>query len=232
MAATTVYGRLEYQVERDRSVGALVVVAHELAHVVELLALVEASPARSLPRLLATVNVSTRTDRGRAVETDFAVRTAQRVAREVLRGHSESPALTTGTATRSTPATSSVAREAIERALRLLPRRPTRVVVVDARDAAPALREMLTHTDAFVTTGDPTVYLKLQGQSLRLALEARPFYDHVLAATIWHEMAHVAGGDERAARAAEAAIWKQFVAAGRVDERAGMRMLTLLLARS
>jgi len=49
---------------------------------------------------------------------------------------------------------------AVERALRLLPRRPERVVVVDIEHATASVRDHLDHADGFVTTGLRIVYLR------------------------------------------------------------------------
>ena len=56
-------------------------------------------------------------------------------------------------------------------------------------------------------------------------------FDYALAAIIWHEMAHIDGGDESAAQDAEEQLWKEFILRGRVDRTRGMRYLALLCQR-
>jgi hypothetical protein len=121
--------------------------------------------------------------------------------------------------------------EAIGRALKLLPRRPEKVVVVDVDRTTALLRGKLEHADAFVTTGERVVYLRKQGLAMQQALKGHPFFDHVLAAVIWHEMAHIDGGDERAARKAEEELWKQYVIGRRIATDRGLEYLELLQRR-
>jgi hypothetical protein len=40
----------------------------------------------------------------------------------------------------------------------------------------------------------------------------------MLAAVIWHEMAHLGGADERGAQLAEEELWKRFVRDGVTDQ--------------
>jgi len=118
--------------------------------------------------------------------------------------------------------------EAVRRALELLPRQPGHIVIVDVTETTALLRDHLQHVDAFVTTGDKTVYLKKQGQSLQYAVKGPRFYDYVLAGTIWHEMAHIEGRDERGARLAEQQLWRTFMLRGQVEMEAATRYLGLL----
>lgn len=122
--------------------------------------------------------------------------------------------------------------EAVRRAMELLPRRPDHIVIVDVTETTALLRDHLQHVDAFVTTGDKTVYLKKQGQSLQHAAKGPPFYDYVLAGTIWHEMAHIEGCDEPGARLAERQLWKTFMLRGQVEMEAATRYLGLLAQRA
>ena len=121
--------------------------------------------------------------------------------------------------------------ETISRALRLLPQQPEKVVVVDA-DAAPrALHDKLRHVEAFITRGEEVVYMVRQGATLKRAGGGERVFDYVLAAIIWHEMAHLAGADEAKAQQAEEELWRQFVLTRRVDSVRGMSYLALLQKR-
>jgi hypothetical protein len=52
-----------------------------------------------------------------------------------------------------------------------------------------------------------------------------------LAAVIWHEMAHVAGGNEADARKAEEELWTRFLRDGLLDPVTGLRYLDALRRR-
>jgi hypothetical protein len=73
--------------------------------------------------------------------------------------------------------------------------------------------------------------LFVQRGSLQAALEGPGIYDYALATVIWHEMAHIGGADETAAREAEEQLWMQFILAQRVDRTRGMQYLALLNQR-
>jgi hypothetical protein len=118
--------------------------------------------------------------------------------------------------------------EAIGRAVRLLPRQPDRIVLVERDERS---RKGKAHVQAFVKHGERVVYLVRQGVSLQGALKGRRIFDHVLAALIWHEMAHVEGADEAAAQQAEEQLWMEFILAQRVDTTRGMQYLALLKQR-
>jgi hypothetical protein len=117
--------------------------------------------------------------------------------------------------------------EAIARALRLLPRQPEKVVLVE-KPGATGPRQGKPTVEAFVVQGGRIVYLVRQGVTLQRAVKGPGVFDYALAAIIWHEMAHIDGGDEAAARRAEEQLWKEFVLAGRVDRGQGMKFLALL----
>ena len=53
----------------------------------------------------------------------------------------------------------------------------------------------------------------------------------VLAAVIWHEMAHAEGVDETGARQREEDLWESFVRAGRVESGVGLSYLAELRQR-
>jgi hypothetical protein len=119
----------------------------------------------------------------------------------------------------------------IARALKLLPRQPQRVVVVDAERVPPALQRSIERAEGFVTAGDDTVYLKKQGLTFHQALRSAGNWDYALAAVIWHEMAHINGADEAEAQRQEELLWRQFIVERRIDAGAGLRYLALLRKR-
>jgi hypothetical protein len=75
------------------------------------------------------------------------------------------------------------------------------------------------------------VYLICQGATLRGAQNAPGIFDYALAILIWHEMAHLAGADEREAQRQQEDLWMAYVAAGRVDTNRGLNYLALLKKR-
>jgi len=119
--------------------------------------------------------------------------------------------------------------DAIARALKLLPRQPEKVTLVDAHERPGSLAER--HVEAFVTHGQRVVYLVRQGVTLQQALKGAGVFDYALATIIWHEMAHIDGADEANAQRKEEQLWKQFVQEGRVDTVRGMKYLALLEKR-
>ena len=100
-------------------------------------------------------------------------------------------------------ADASAVRVGIGAAIRLLPRRPVRVAVIDAGDARPEVRSTLLRLDAFVTVGSPVVYVVRQSRLLDGAMRGSAIHAHALAAVLWHEIAHACGADEREARRQE-----------------------------
>lgn len=129
------------------------------------------------------------------------------------------------------PALAGEAR-ALTAALDLLPRRPSRVAVIDATRARPDTRDALLRLDAFVVRGSAVVYVVRQSALLRGAVAGSSTHLHALAAAIWHEMAHVDGADERAARKYEQVLWTRFILGQRVDREYGLRYLSALEGRS
>ena len=121
--------------------------------------------------------------------------------------------------------------EAINRALRLLPKPPAKILVVDATEAARAVDAHGRRVQAFVRHGENVVYLIAQGGTLQGAQKGSGIFDYVLASLIWHEMAHIAGEGEREAQRQEEELWTQYVAAGRVDTNRGLNYLALLKKR-
>ena len=53
-----------------------------------------------------------------------------------------------------------------------------------------------------------------------------------LAAIIWHEMAHLDGGDESEAQRQEELLWQRFVREGRIDRARGLNYLAILRKRA
>ena len=119
----------------------------------------------------------------------------------------------------------------INRALGLLPKLPAKVLVVDVAQAARAADAHGRQVEAFVRHGENVVYLISQGATLRGAQKGRGIFDYALAILIWHEMAHLAGADEREAQRQQEDLWTAYVATGRVDTNRGLNYLALLKKR-
>jgi hypothetical protein len=73
-------------------------------------------------------------------------------------------------------------REALVRALRLLPALPARVAVLDAEQARPDVKPTLLRLDAFVIRGRAEVYVVRQSGLLKCAMRRAPPCTHALAA--------------------------------------------------
>jgi hypothetical protein len=119
----------------------------------------------------------------------------------------------------------------VARVIRLLPRPPDKVVVVNADTSGQSLHDKLQHVEGFAIYGQRVVYLVRQSDTVQRAMKGPGIFDYALAITIWHEMAHIDGGDEATARLAEEQLWTEFVVAGRVDRVRGMQYLALLKKR-
>lgn len=132
--------------------------------------------------------------------------------------------------TASSPAGVS-ARRAIEAAVALLPRAPKRVAVMDVTDAKPEVRDHLRRLDAFTVAGNSVIYIVGSSELLRGAQAGSAFHRAALSAVIWHEMAHLDGADERAARKAESKLWTSFVRDGLLDHLTALRYLEALEKR-
>ena len=116
-------------------------------------------------------------------------------------------------------------------ALEALPRRPERIVVVDTHSELPAHDKQMRDLDAFVPIGGRVIYLRRQSATLLAAEYTGGPCLLMLAAVIWHEMAHVEGLDERQAQQREEKLWKQFVQRGLVDSGVGLAYLDELERR-
>jgi hypothetical protein len=119
----------------------------------------------------------------------------------------------------------------VRRALALLPRRPGTIAVIDANDAKPDVREQLLKLDAFVLRGRGVIYLVNQSAVLQGAARGSQVLDYVLAAIIWHEMAHLEGAQEPEAQRREQELWTTYIRDERVDPVIGLRYLEALRAR-
>ncbi len=117
---------------------------------------------------------------------------------------------------------------AINRALSLLSRAPEYVAVIDPATVKPEVRETLLKVDAFISRGQPVVYLSPHSEVLKGAREGSRIHTYMLAAIIWHEMAHLGGADEREAQRKEEGLWKRFVVEKRVDAVTALRYLKLM----
>ncbi len=101
----------------------------------------------------------------------------------------------------------------LARVLRLLPRPPDTIVVVDADTSGRSLHRSLQHVEGFVIHGERVVRLVRQGETLQRAMKGGGIFDYALAIIVWHEMAHIDGADEAAARRADEQLWAEFVRA-------------------
>lgn len=119
----------------------------------------------------------------------------------------------------------------IAAALKLLPDRPVRVVVIDADEATPEVRQRLVTLDAFITKGSSVVYLTKQSQILQGAQKGSQVHRYMLASVIWHEMAHIAGADEAKAQQREEQLWTRFLLDGNLDRLTALRYLALMQTR-
>ncbi len=114
---------------------------------------------------------------------------------------------------------------AIKHALQLLPRRPETVAIIDPDGATPEGRKILATADAFITEGGRIVYINRGSEVLEGARRGSSIHLHMLAGIIWHEMAHMAGADEKEAQRREEGLWKRFLMDNRVDRVVALRYL-------
>ncbi len=102
--------------------------------------------------------------------------------------------------------------------------------------ADPGVRESLRWFEAFTLPRKQGVYVNLESPTLRRAVattDARicRFDVHVLAAIVWHEMAHIAGASEAGAQAREEKLWRDFIRDGSVDVESGRRQMQIYVSR-
>jgi hypothetical protein len=119
----------------------------------------------------------------------------------------------------------------IRAALAALPRAPDRIEVVAADDVLPEIRDRVHHMFGFVLKGSRTIYLIRDSSIIREAERSGGPYLFVLAAVIWHEMAHAEGLDEARARRREEELWRGFVSTRKVDSAFGLAYLAELRGR-
>jgi hypothetical protein len=131
----------------------------------------------------------------------------------------------------STSEASDETAAAIQRAVKLLPKQPFQVAVIDADEAKDEARAILLKLDAFVVKGSQVVYLTKHSAVLQGASQGSALHTHMLASIIWHEMAHAEGADEPEAQRREQALWMQFLRDGKVDTMIALRYADLLANR-
>ena len=117
---------------------------------------------------------------------------------------------------------------AIGRALQLLSRRPETVAVIDPDESTPGGQKILEKSDAFIIKGGRIVYVNRHSEVLKGARQGASIYVCMLAAIIWHEMAHIDGADEEGAQRREEGLWERFLVEGRVDRVTALRYLKLM----
>jgi len=127
--------------------------------------------------------------------------------------------------------TASADREAIAAAVEMLPKRPVRIAVIDVTASRPELHDYLLSLDAFIVKGNGVIYLVQQSATLQGTRSRTTLFRAMLAAVIWHEMAHLDGADERGARQAEEELWRRFVRDGVADQVTALRYLQALRKR-
>ena len=72
----------------------------------------------------------------------------------------------------------------------------------------PEIRDRIHQKFGFVLKGSPTIYLIRDSAIIREAERSGGPYLFMLAAVIWHEMAHADGLDESQARRREEELWQ------------------------
>jgi hypothetical protein len=119
----------------------------------------------------------------------------------------------------------------IRAALAALPRTPDRIEVVAADEVLPEIRDRIHRMFGFVLKGSRTIYLIRDSGIIREAERSGGPYLFMLAAVIWHEMAHADGLDEAQARRREEELWQGFVVTRVVDFAFGLAYLAELRAQ-
>jgi hypothetical protein len=122
-------------------------------------------------------------------------------------------------------------KDAIAAAVALLPQAPVRIAVIDVTQNRPPVRDYLLTLDAFTVKGNGVIYVVQQSELLKVARSGSALHRTMLATVLWHEMAHLSGADERAARKAEETLWMQLVRDGLVDQVTGLWYLRALTKR-
>ncbi len=118
---------------------------------------------------------------------------------------------------------------ALERAIRLLPRRPdVPIRLIEPELAADA--EAVRRLDAFVVREPDgrlrrVIYLNSRAAMFARALAGDDLYIGILAAVIQHELEHLRGATEAEARRAERDFFQRLILAGHVPTAEGLRYL-------
>ena len=163
----------------------------------------------------------------RATSTYSAIAFAVVLLAGVSRAQASAPTdIVTGTGP-----TASDDRAAIAAAVEMLPKRPVRIAVMDVTQNRPEVRDHLLTLDAFTVKGNGLIYIVQQSAMLEGARRGSTLFRAMLAVVIWHEMAHLEGADERAARKAEEELWGRFVRDGVTDPVTALRVLQELRKR-
>jgi hypothetical protein len=119
----------------------------------------------------------------------------------------------------------------LERVLKLLPKRPLQLLVIDPNQAEADVRQTLLTLDAFITKDERVVYLTSHSEVLQGALKGSQLCEYILASIVWHEMAHIDGANEVEAQRREEQLWTAFLMEERVDRIQGLRYLKALKSR-
>ena len=122
-------------------------------------------------------------------------------------------------------------KEALAAAIALLPEGPVRIAVINVNENRAAVRDHLLTLDAFTVKGNSVIYVVQQSELFKRARAGSALHRAMLATVLWHEMAHLSGADERAARHAEEKLWMRYVRDGLTDQVTGLRYLEALRQR-
>ncbi len=117
---------------------------------------------------------------------------------------------------------------AIDRAIHLLSRKPETVAVLDPDKATEAGKKIFAKSDAFIQKDGRIIYINRRSDVLVGARQGSSLFVCMLAAILWHEMAHIDGADEDQAQRREEGLWKRFMVEGRVDRVTALRYLKLM----
>jgi hypothetical protein len=146
-------------------------------------------------------------------------------------GRTESPSASRTRIVAGTIVEGDIDTRALQAALESLPRRPERIVMVNADEKPLEHENQRRDLDAFVPLGSRVIYLRRESPTVRAAEYDGGPYVLMLAVVIWHEMAHTVGLDERQAQLREEDLWQQFVQRGLVDSGFGLTYLAELRRR-
>jgi hypothetical protein len=175
-----------------------------------------------------------------AYEYGAGPRPTERLARASVQSPRQTPRLEAPVATRRVEVvkrsrdyfrTGPPRLRAIARALELLPEPPAAVQVFNGDEASLEIRARIARLDAFIARGSRVVYVTKHSLVLQRASGGSVFHTYVLAAIIWHEMAHLAGADESTARQLEETLWTQFLLDNHLDRNMALAYQRILRNR-